>query len=224
MPHGAPPEHFRPQVMENDPTSFTLGQSGVGILGPLEEQLKQYTTVIQGLKYPKGAMTHEAIISCLSGVSAPDGVSLPDDSVSRVTLEHQIAAGLGVKPLILGACAHRSFGLDKDGNPIVRKAKAPPDLSKGTVLGTSKMHKDGEIVETKDAYYVRRPDQDNRIVFTLKKELCGKQLPAEEVRKLFETGRTDLIPGFMSKRGMPFGAYLVLSKTGAKAEFEFPPR
>src|SRR5215207_9288735 len=118
----------------------------------------------------------------------------------------------------------RAPKLDKDGKPIARKAKTPPDLSKGTVLGKSKMHKDGEIVETADAYYVRRPDQDNRIVFTLKKELCGKQIPREEALKLFETGRTELIPGFMSKRGMPFGAYLVLSKTGAKAEFEFPPR
>jgi DNA topoisomerase-3 len=118
----------------------------------------------------------------------------------------------------------RAPKLDKDGKPIARKAKAPPDLSQGTVLGRSKQHKDGEIVETADAYYVRRPDQDNRIVFTLKKELCGKTIPAEEVLKLFETGRTELIPGFMSKRGMPFGAYLVLSKTGAKAEFEFPPR
>ena len=115
VPHGVPPEHFRPQVMENDPTSFTLGQSGVGILGPLEEQLKQYVTVVQGLKYPEGAMTHEAIISCLSGVSAPGGVGLPDDGLARVTLEHQIANALGVKPLILGAVPHRPFGLDKDG-------------------------------------------------------------------------------------------------------------
>jgi hypothetical protein len=113
MPHGAPPEHFRPQVMANDPTAFSLDQSGVSILGPLQEQLKSYTTVIQGLKYPKGAMTHEAIVVALSGLSGGD--SLPDDSVARVTLEHQIAAGLNVKPLILGACAHRPFGLDKDG-------------------------------------------------------------------------------------------------------------
>lgn len=118
----------------------------------------------------------------------------------------------------------RPAKLDKDGNPVVRKAKAPPDLSKGTVLGKSKAHKDGEIVETKDAFYVRRPEQDNRIVFTLKKELCGLQLPKEEILKLFEEGRTGLIQGFMSKRGQAFGAYLVLSSTGAKAEFEFPPR
>lgn len=118
----------------------------------------------------------------------------------------------------------RPAKLDKDGNPVVRKAKAPPDLSKGTVLGKSKAHKDGEIVETKDAFYVRRPEQDNRIVFTLKKELCGLQLPKEEIMKLFEEGRTGLIQGFMSKRGQAFSAYLVLSSTGAKAEFEFPPR
>jgi DNA topoisomerase-3 len=118
----------------------------------------------------------------------------------------------------------RAPKLDKDGKPIARKAKAPPDLSKGTVLGKSKMHKDGEIVETPEAFYVRRPDQDNRIVFTLKKALCGKEIPADEALKLFETGRTELIQGFMSKRGMPFGAYLVLSPTGAKADFEFPPR
>jgi len=114
--------------------------------------------------------------------------------------------------------------VDKDGNPIARKPKTPPDLSQGTVLGQSKQHKNGEIVETADAYYVRRPDQDNRIVFTLKKTLCQKEIPRDEAMKLFEQGRTELIPGFISKRGAPFGAYLVLSKTGAKAEFEFPPR
>jgi hypothetical protein len=113
MPHGAPPEHFRPQVMADDPTAFSLDQSGVSILGPLQAQLKSRTTVIQGLKYPKGAMTHEAVVVALSGLSGGD--KLPDDSVARVTLEHQIAAGLNVKPLILGACAHRPFGLDKDG-------------------------------------------------------------------------------------------------------------
>ena len=118
----------------------------------------------------------------------------------------------------------RAPKLDKDGMPIARKAKAPPDLSKAVVLGKSKMHKDAEIVETPEAFYVRKPDQDNRIVFTLKKQLCGKEIPVDEALRLFETGRTELIQGFMSKRGMPFGAYLVLSPTGVKADFEFPPR
>jgi DNA topoisomerase-3 len=118
----------------------------------------------------------------------------------------------------------RAPKLDKDGNPVVRKAKAPPDLSKARLIGKSKMHKDAEVLETSDAFYVRRPDQDNRVVMTLKRQLCGLDLPTEEVKRLFEDGRTNLIQGFMSKRGQPFGAYLVLSKTGSKAEFEFPPR
>ena len=118
----------------------------------------------------------------------------------------------------------RAPKLDKDGKPVARKTKAPPDLSQAVVLGKSKMHKDAEIVETPEAFYVRKPDQNNRIVFTLKKHLCAKEIPADEALRLFETGRTELIQGFMSKRGLPFGAYLVLSPTGAKADFEFPPR
>jgi DNA topoisomerase-3 len=118
----------------------------------------------------------------------------------------------------------RAPKLDKDGKPIPRKAKAPPDLSQAVVIGTSKEHKGGEILQTPEAYYVRRPDQDNRIVFTLKRHLCQKEIPPEEALALFESGRTGLIQGFVSKRNMPFAAYLVLSKTGVKAEFEFPPR
>ena len=118
----------------------------------------------------------------------------------------------------------RAPKLDKDGKPIPRKTKAPPDLSKAVVLGQSKSHQGGEILQTAESYYVRRPDQDNRIVFTLKRHLCQKEIPSEEVLALLETGRTGLIQGFVSKRQHPFAAYLVLSKTGVKAEFEFPPR
>ncbi len=114
--------------------------------------------------------------------------------------------------------------VDKDGNPIVRKAKTPPDLSSAQVLGPSARHKGGELVATAEAFYVRRPEQDNRIVFTLKRQLCGRDIPEEEVRRLCAEGKTGLIPGFMSKRGQAFAAYLALSPTGAKAEFEFPPR
>jgi DNA topoisomerase-3 len=109
----------------------------------------------------------------------------------------------------------------KDGKTIERKPKAPPDLSKGIVIGESKLLK-GEIVQTDDAYYVRKPDQEGRVVFTLKRHLCQKELPTEEVRELFENGRTNLIEGFISKRGSAFSAYLVLKKN--KTEFEFPPR
>jgi DNA topoisomerase-3 len=118
----------------------------------------------------------------------------------------------------------RKAKVDKDGNPIVRKAKAPIDLSAAQVLGPSARHKGGELVATAEAFYVRKPEQDNRVVFTLKRQLCGREIPEDEVRRLCAEGKTGLIPGFMSKRGQAFSAYLALSPTGAKAEFEFPPR
>jgi DNA topoisomerase-3 len=117
----------------------------------------------------------------------------------------------------------RAPKLDKDGKPIPRKTKAPPDLSQAIVIGESKMH-DGEILQTPDAYYVRKPEQDNRIVFSMKRHVCAKEVPVEEVRQLLETGRTNLIEGFISKRLTPFSAFLVLSKTKSKTEFEFEPR
>ena len=63
-----------------------------------------------------------------------------------------------------------------------------------------------------------------RTVFEVKRTLCGKELPAEEIERLLELGKTGLIEGFVSKRGSNFGAYLTLSKDKKKAEFEFPPR
>jgi DNA topoisomerase-3 len=117
----------------------------------------------------------------------------------------------------------RAPKIGKDGKPIERKAKAPPDLSKAVVLGESKLH-GGELVQADDAYYVRKPDQDNRIVFKLTRNLCQKDIGADEARKLVTDGKTSLIEGFVSKRGATFSAYLVLSPKKDKADFEFPPR
>ena len=117
----------------------------------------------------------------------------------------------------------RKAKLDKDGKPIARKARAPLDLSKAVVLGESKVH-GGELVQTDDAFYVRKPGQDNRVVFKVQRKICEVEIPADEVRRMLEEGRSNLIEGFVSKRGSKFSAYLVLSQKQDKAEFEFPPR
>ena len=44
----------------------------------------------------------------------------------------------------------------------------------------------------------------------------------EQVIKILTTGKTDLLDRFISKKGRPFKAYLVLEKTG-KVGFEFEP-
>ena len=109
MPHGVPPEHYNPQVSDSDRTNFALDQSNISILSPLQKY-KSLVNVYQGFRYP-GAQTHEGILSCLSGYAGGS----TDETGARTTLEHVIAKGLGKPPLILGACSHRPWGLDKDG-------------------------------------------------------------------------------------------------------------
>ena len=51
------------------------------------------------------------------------------------------------------------------------------------------------------------------------------QQPVEraQMQKLLETGRTDLLPRFISKKGRPFKAFLVKT-AGGRVGFEFLPR
>lgn len=108
MPHGIAPEHYNPQVSDSDRTSFALDQTNVSILSPLQKY-NSYVNVYQGFKYLAGS-THSSILACLSGLGGGPGSS--DDSTARTSVEHVIAHALGVKPLILGACAHQPYGLD----------------------------------------------------------------------------------------------------------------
>ncbi|HEY3665140.1 MAG TPA: DUF1552 domain-containing protein [Polyangiaceae bacterium] len=108
MPHGIPPEHYNPQVSDSDRTSFALDKTNVSVLGPLQKY-NSSVNVYQGFKYPGGA-THSGIVSCLSGL---DGS--PDSTRPRTSLEHVIAHALGVRPLILGACAHTATNFDDNG-------------------------------------------------------------------------------------------------------------
>jgi hypothetical protein len=108
MPHGVAPEHYNPRVSESDFTSFALDQTNLSILGPLEPY-KQYVNVYEGFQYVGAADTHTGIVNCLSGATTSD------TTTSRTTVEHVIAKELGVRPLILGACAHQPYGLDNNG-------------------------------------------------------------------------------------------------------------
>jgi DNA topoisomerase-3 len=114
----------------------------------------------------------------------------------------------------------------KDGKTVERKARVPVDFSKAQTLITSKFHDEGTLMLTPEAFYVTKPQADGtlRSVFEVKRVLCGKELPVEEIERLVTDGRTGLIEELVSKRGSHFSAYLVLSKDKKKAEFEFPPR
>jgi hypothetical protein len=116
IPHGTAPEHFAPKIngVTDDPTmkatftDFALDQTNVSILAPLQPY-KSYVNVYQGFQYPGVAQTHTGIVNCLSGSQ------VVDNSTPRTTLETVIGKALNIKPLILGACSHQTFGLDANG-------------------------------------------------------------------------------------------------------------
>jgi len=55
-----------------------------------------------------------------------------------------------------------------------------------------------------------------------KRTEAERDIPKEQAQKLLATGKTDLLEGFISKRGRPFSAYLKLED--GKVGFEFPER
>lgn len=117
LPHGIAPEHYNPKVNASNPTDFALDQTNESTLAPLEAY-KRYVNVYQGFQYPGEAAAHDGVVNFLTGYQGSD------DTTARTSFEHVIGNALGIKPLILGACVHRGFGLDRnskvfwDGTPI----------------------------------------------------------------------------------------------------------
>jgi len=105
LPHGIAPEHYNPKVNASDPTDFALDQTNASTLAPLEPY-KKYVNVYQGFQYYGSAPAHEGVVNFLTGYQGAD------DTTPRTSLEHVIGKELGIKPLILGACANRGYGLD----------------------------------------------------------------------------------------------------------------
>ncbi len=58
----------------------------------------------------------------------------------------------------------------------------------------------------------------------ISKSILQKEIPSEQAVKLFVQGKTDLMPGFLSKKGRRFAAHLTLDRKTGKLGFEFAPR
>ncbi len=95
-------------------------------------------------------------------------------------------------------------------------------------LLTSTLLEDGttvKVYETDRAYICPEMAPDKQKGGTrISKEILKKELPKEQVVKLFEEGKTEVIDGFISKKGRPFNAHLLLDKSTGKLGWEFPPR
>jgi DNA topoisomerase-3 len=81
----------------------------------------------------------------------------------------------------------------------------------------------GKIFETETSYVCEHSQVDRKpCKFKLSKTILGREIPTEQAKKLLTTEKTDLLDGFISKRGRPFSAYLKLED--GKVGFEFPEK
>ncbi|HUS35591.1 MAG TPA: DNA topoisomerase III [Verrucomicrobiae bacterium] len=60
--------------------------------------------------------------------------------------------------------------------------------------------------------------------FRTGKIILQRQIETAQVQKLLETGKTDLLHKFISKKNRPFSAFLIWDKEKSKVAFEFAPR
>jgi hypothetical protein len=91
----------------------------------------------------------------------------------------------------------------------------PPDFSGQEPLGTCPKC-GAQVFEGSMSYVCEKGD------FKTGKIILQKAIEREQVKKLLTGGKTDLIDGFISKKGRPFKAFLVLNEKGVG--FEFEPR
>ena len=82
----------------------------------------------------------------------------------------------------------------------------------------------GRVFESEKDYLCENTQADKKqCKFKTGKTILQRPIEREQVTRLLDGGKTDLLEKFISKTGRPFSAWLVLDDMG-KVTFEFPPR
>jgi Zn finger protein HypA/HybF involved in hydrogenase expression len=132
----------------------------------------------------------------------------------------------------------------KMGRPFAAVIKLTPELKPEFDFGQDQKNEDGttmetdftgqepvgkcpkcgaRVFETPMSYLCEKATGANRICdFRSGKIILQRPIERAQMQRLLETGKTELLEKFISKKGRPFKAYLV-SKDG-KVSFEFEPR
>ncbi len=110
-----------------------------------------------------------------------------------------------------------------------RRVQELKDLTDEQILCEAPLHDGSEqlikIYQVDGAYLApaMATQVDERGV-RISKTILKKEIPSDQAIKLFQEGKTDLMPGFISKKGRPFAAHLTLDREKGKLGFEFAPR
>jgi DNA topoisomerase-3 len=100
---------------------------------------------------------------------------------------------------------------------------APVDFSEQTPLGTCPKC-GARVFDHEFAYICEKAAGPERACdFRTGKIILQRPIEPEQVKKMLESGKTDLLHRFISKKGRPFSAFLVRGADG-RVGFEFAPR
>jgi len=116
----------------------------------------------------------------------------------------------------LGEDFKPEFDFATDGNGAPQKI----DASQHESIGVCPICKEGQVYELENVFICERAAAAaKKCTFRISKTILHRTIPKEQVQKLITTGKTDLLPQFISKRGRPFSAHLKLQH--GKVAFEF---
>lgn len=97
------------------------------------------------------------------------------------------------------------------------------EVKKNGSLGLSPVDKT-PVYETPTGYMSESAiNGDDKKGLRISKVILSKNITEDDIKKLLNEGKTELIKGFISKKRRPFDAYLLIDQKG-KINFEFPPR
>jgi DNA topoisomerase-3 len=105
-------------------------------------------------------------------------------------------------------------GTNGDGAPVDFTGQTP--IGKCPQCGS-------QVFESGMAFICEKAAKREGCTFRLGKIILQRAIEKEQAEKLLANGRTDLLDKFISKKGRPFKAFLVLKPDG-KVGFEFEPR
>jgi DNA topoisomerase-3 len=97
------------------------------------------------------------------------------------------------------------------------------DPARHEALGLCPVCQKGQVYALDNSYACENAvAAEKTCTFRVGKVILQREIPKEQVIKLITTGKTDLLPKFISKKGRPFSAHLKLEK--GKVGFEFAER
>lgn len=83
----------------------------------------------------------------------------------------------------------------------------------------------GAVYDSGSAYACEHAlAEEKKCAFRMGKLILQQEISPDEVRKIAAAGKTSLLPKFISKKGRPFKAFLVLDNKTGKVGFEFEER